>query len=205
MALTFKDAMFPALILIFITLTAVGIGAFASIVGAKGIRQMATDDWIAALLVTDTSYPVPRHRLRRSPSLSSHQMLLVLTQAGSTVWVGLSFHMLPMNHGEVGTTAICILMPFGGLAVLMIHLLTTLSTPLLGAFLPRVAMSPGIVYGVVVAWRSLLEMEATVFNMLLVLWVAFITLGWVAAGWFADNPETLNPAFAVASEMFAST
>lgn len=49
------------------------------------------------------------------------------TQAGSTVMVGGSFHMLPLNQGVVGTAAICILMPFGALAVLVVHMLAALS------------------------------------------------------------------------------
>lgn len=102
--------------------------------------------------------------------------------------VGGSFHFLPMKQGAVGTAAICILMPFGAGAVLVCHMLATLSAPLLGAFLPRILISPGIVYGVIRAWGALLGMEATFFNLLIVLWVTLCTTGWVAAGWFAENP-----------------
>jgi hypothetical protein len=73
--------MFPLIMLI-------GVAAFVSTMGAKGMEEMTVDDWISAVL------------------------------AGSTVMVGGSFHVLPMNQGEAGTAAICILMPFGGLGVL---------------------------------------------------------------------------------------
>ena len=57
----------------------------------------------------------------------------------------------------------------------------------LGAFLPRLALSPGVVYGVMRAWHSLLGMEATVFNVLLIVWVVLIAAGWVAGGWMVDQ------------------
>lgn len=43
---------FPVLILIFITIAIVGVGAFVSIVGAKGVGEMAMDDWISLALVS---------------------------------------------------------------------------------------------------------------------------------------------------------
>lgn len=78
-------------VLMFPFIMIVGIAAFISTIQSKGTAEMTTDDWISAVL------------------------------AGSTVLVGGSFHVFPMNHGEAGTAAICILMPFGGLAVLSIR------------------------------------------------------------------------------------
>ena len=37
------------------------------------------------------------------------------------------------------------------------------------------------------AWQSLLGMEKTVFNVLLVVWVGIIAAGWVAGGWLMDQ------------------
>lgn len=74
--------------LMFPLIMLVGVAAFVSTVRSKGTEEMTTDDCISAVL------------------------------AGSTVLVGGSFHVFPMNHGEAGTAAVCILMPFGGLAVL---------------------------------------------------------------------------------------
>ena len=36
-------------------------------------------------------------------------------------------------------------------------------------------------------WHSLLGMEATVFNALLIVWVVLIEAGWVAGGWMLDQ------------------
>ena len=78
-------------VLMFPLIMMVGIAAFISTIQSKGTAEMTADDWISAVL------------------------------AGSTVLVGGSFHVFPMNHGKAGTAAICILMPFGGLAVLSIR------------------------------------------------------------------------------------
>ena len=48
-------------------------------------------------------------------------------------------------------------------------------------------LSPGVLYGVIRAWQSLLGMETTVFNVLLVVWVGLIAAGWVAGGWLMDQ------------------
>ena len=78
-------------VLMFPLVMLIGVAAFISTIQSKGTAEMSTDDWISAVL------------------------------AGSTVLVGGSFHVFPMNHGEAGTAAVCILMPFGGLAVLAIR------------------------------------------------------------------------------------
>ena len=75
-------------VLLFPLIMLIGVATFISAIQSKGTAEMSTDDWISAVL------------------------------AGSTVLVGGSFHVFPMNHGEAGTAAVCILMPFGGLAVL---------------------------------------------------------------------------------------
>ncbi len=78
-------------VLLFPLIMLIGVATFISAIQSKGTAEMSTDDWISAVL------------------------------AGSTVLVGGSFHVFPMNHGEAGTAAVCILMPFGGLAVLAIR------------------------------------------------------------------------------------
>ena len=78
-------------VLMFPLIMFIGVAAFVSTIQSKGTAEMTTDDCISAVL------------------------------AGSTVLVGGSFHVFPMNHGEAGTAAVCILMPFGGLAVLGIR------------------------------------------------------------------------------------
>ena len=78
-------------VLMFPLVMLIGVAAFISTIQSKGTGEMTTDDWISAVL------------------------------AGSTVLVGGSFHVFPMNHGEAGTAAVCVLMPFGGLAVLAIR------------------------------------------------------------------------------------
>lgn len=65
--------------------------------------------------------------------------------------------------------------------------MTQILEPSLGAFLPRLAFFPGVLYGVVRAWHALLGMELTVFNILLVGWVGLIAAGWVASGWLEDQ------------------
>lgn len=89
-------------------------------------------------------------------------------QSGMTVIGGMSFHMLPVQQGSVGTSALLMLLPFGGLLVLCCHLLDSAAQAVgLGAFAPRLALAPLIMYIVYSAWARLLGRVPNAWNAVL--------------------------------------
>ena len=123
--------------------------------------------------------------------------------------VGGSFHMLPSAQGSTGTAAVCIMLPFGALGALCLRaclllrpaaplrcfansaegrelcadLVERAASPLLGSFLPRLALSPVAMYCAVSGWTQLLGRENSVWNWALLCYCGALLLGWLLAGW----------------------